>query len=625
MKILNKLTGICLCLLLSVQLFAQDVIQTHLTANPVLINKWNELQAKGNFRTASVTDTVMVDTTLGFLDDFSYPGPYPDTTLWLDKGVFINRDYPYSPPTIGVATFDGLNEKGYPYNFLAGENTSGLADYLTSKPLEISMWKIEDSVYFSFYYQPQGRGNAPTFRDSLVLEFKSPGATTWERIWSKPGSSITFKDTLSWKLVMIPIINPAYLKRGFQFRFKNYATVSGSLDHWHIDYVYLKRNRKITDTDFQDVSYAYNHPPLIKTYQVMPWRQYTTEFSKDSITILVKNIESKPKNTASVYKITDKNGISLYNMLGSKNAPPFSTGGYYKLKYKFDSIPPFEIPLMTGQTSYYAEGAVTSLPDIKRANDTIRYEQKFENFFAYDDGTAETAFGLTKVNTELAIKFELNVVDTLRYIDIYFNPILTDASLYTFNLKVWADGGGVPGAELFKSRELKPRYSNDGLNGLIRYGLNTSLILPKGIFYVGFMQNTNKPLNVGLDLNTNNQYNTFYNTGTGWNTFPVAGSALLHPVFGTDSGVISVSEINPELKSVEIYPNPANNDLHVRAVDYTNNKITYSIIDIFGREMENKIVTIPATIDISALSEGIYFIRMSGEQINSTFKFIKIE
>jgi hypothetical protein len=397
------------------------------------------------------------------------------------------------------------------------------------------------------------------------------------------------------------------------------------LDHWHIDFVYLKNFRKIVDSDFKkDVSYVYNLPSFINRYQVMPWRQYDTTYSKHNVVALIRNNSSVTLNVATDYFINNENGTPFFHR-GEKSklsgTPPFSQAGY-----SMDSI--YWIPafpgLMTGPKTYFVKGYHKTL-DVAPENDTIRYEQKFGNFFAYDDGTAESAFGLTKVNTELAIKFELNVADTLQYVDIYFNPILTDASLYTFNLKVWADDNGVPGTELFKSRDLKPRYSNGGISGMIRYGLNNSLILPKGIFYVGFVQNTNKPLNVGLDLNTNNQYNTFYNTGTGWNTFPVAGSALLHPVFGRDSTVISVSEIDAEFKSMEIYPNPANNDLHVRAHDFTNHKITYSIIDVFGREVENKTTITPATIDISALSKGIYFIRMSGEQINSTFKFIKIE
>jgi hypothetical protein len=616
MKILTKLTGLCLCLFLSVQVIAQDVIQTNLTANPVLTDKWNEMQAKGFVKAVLVMDTIP------FLDDFSYAGPYPDQRHWQDNFVFINRDYAYSPPTIGVATFDGLNEKGYPYDFLAGESSSALADYLTSNPIKLG-YPASDSIYLSFYYQPQGRGNSPATRDSLVLEFKSPSSPNWDNIWSKTGSTINFADTTSWKLVMIPITNPAYLQDGFQFRFKNYATVSGSLDHWHIDYVYLNKLRKITDTDFQDVSYVYNFPSFIKKYRVMPWRQYDSTYSKHSVVALVRNNASTPKNVTTDYTIKNENGIPFFTrgqQTKIPNTPPFSQAGY-----SIDSlnkIPAF--PVMTGPKTYFVEGYIAPL-DVAPKNDTIRYEQKFGNYFAYDDGTAEAALAIEKANAQLTVKFELNVIDTLRYVDIYFNPVLTNSALYTFNLRVWDDASGVPGAEIFTSRILTPRYSKGGINGIIRYGLNTALLLNPGVFYVGFVQNSNKSLNVGFDLNTNNQFSTFYNIGNGWNTIPLAGSVLIHPVFGRDSTVISVSEIDAELKSVDIYPNPATNDLHVRTIDLTNHKIAYSIIDVYGREVENKTLMTPATIDISDLSKGIYFIRMTGDQINSTFKFIKIE
>ncbi|HEY9116062.1 MAG TPA: T9SS type A sorting domain-containing protein, partial [Bacteroidales bacterium] len=57
------------------------------------------------------------------------------------------------------------------------------ADVLTSQPIRLDsvfspvakVLKPADSVYFSFYYQPQGYGNAPEDWDSLVLEFSSRG------------------------------------------------------------------------------------------------------------------------------------------------------------------------------------------------------------------------------------------------------------------------------------------------------------------------------------------------------------------------------------------------------------------------------------------------------------------
>lgn len=622
MTLTNKCIFFCFSLLLSAQLSAQDIIQTYLTSNPVLTEKWEEISTKGNHRTPLIIDTLSTLDTTGILDDFSYPGPYPDAALWLDSFVFINRTYPYSPPTIGVATFDGLNQKGYPYDFTASENSSRIADYLTSKPINLN-YPAGDSIYLSFYFQPQGRGNSPASRDSLVLEFKSPTSFTWNSIWSKTGSTLQSKDTSSWTLVMIPITNSLYLQKGFQFRFKNYATVSGSLDHWHIDYVYLNRFRKFTNTVFEDVSYVYDHPPLINTYSAMPWKQYTTAFAQPSVTTPFRNNSSTGKNVSSAYKITDGNGATFYSIpLNAKNVNPYTQTGYFS--DVLSSIPAF--PLLTGPATYYAQAYLTSPPDMKMKNDTLVYEQQFGNYFAYDDGSAESAFGLTKPNGQLAVKFRLNVPDSLRYVDIYFNPILTNASAFTFNLKVWVDGGNIPGSEVASSRLLYPRYANKGQNAVIRYGMDAAVGLPAGTFYVGFVQTSNNPLNVGLDMNNNSQLNTFYNVGSGWNTNPYPGAPILHPVFGRDSAVTAISENNLKNNIVELYPNPVTSDLSIRATDHGSHKMIYTIMDVYGREVvEDQLLMIPATIDVSNLSQGIYFIRVIENNITSTLKFIKLE
>ena len=54
--------------------------------------------------------------------------------------------------------------------------------------------------------------------------------------------------------------DPHFLKKGFQFRFINYASLSpdlsdpsmvGNCDIWNIDYVLLDKNRNGADTIFQ--------------------------------------------------------------------------------------------------------------------------------------------------------------------------------------------------------------------------------------------------------------------------------------------------------------------------------------------------------------------------------------
>ena len=37
--------------------------------------------------------------------------------IWIDQDVFLNDNYAINPWTIGVATFDGLNEAGYPHDW----------------------------------------------------------------------------------------------------------------------------------------------------------------------------------------------------------------------------------------------------------------------------------------------------------------------------------------------------------------------------------------------------------------------------------------------------------------------------------------------------------------------------
>ena len=60
--------------------------------------------------------TVSADTlTLPFIDDFSEEGIYPSTERWTDKKVFINSDLARNMPTVGVASFDGLDEYGNAY------------------------------------------------------------------------------------------------------------------------------------------------------------------------------------------------------------------------------------------------------------------------------------------------------------------------------------------------------------------------------------------------------------------------------------------------------------------------------------------------------------------------------
>jgi hypothetical protein len=196
---------------------------------------------------------------LPFIDDFStdrFPGNAGgEDELWLDLKAFRNNTYGLNPPTIGVATFDGADEFGYPYDFGAG-NAAVPCDTLTSVPVNLD-YDASENIWFSFYYQAFGFGERPELADSLVLQFYSASLDQWFWAWSSPGlANNVGQSAEEFTKVFIPVVQERYLNDGFQFRFVNYATPKGALDHWHIDYVHLDRNRQENEV-LDDVAFVY--------------------------------------------------------------------------------------------------------------------------------------------------------------------------------------------------------------------------------------------------------------------------------------------------------------------------------------------------------------------------------
>ena len=118
---------------------------------------------------------------LPFFDDFSHSNVYPDSTKWTDNNVLVNDGFPLCPPNRNAVTFDVLDANGHVYDYAI--SNAFVSEYLTSVRIRLdSIMEPEpraltpaDSVYLSFYYQPQGNGNSPETQDSLVLQF---GTTT---------------------------------------------------------------------------------------------------------------------------------------------------------------------------------------------------------------------------------------------------------------------------------------------------------------------------------------------------------------------------------------------------------------------------------------------------------------
>ena len=126
---------------------------------------------------------------LPFFDDFSNDNVVPDASKWMNKSVFVNSGFPSYPINHNAATFDVLDATGKVYSHAS--SSPFVADSLISNKIKFDNLTPADSLYFSFYYQPQGNGNAPEENDSLVLMFGSVSDTSivWNHMWSSPGIS----------------------------------------------------------------------------------------------------------------------------------------------------------------------------------------------------------------------------------------------------------------------------------------------------------------------------------------------------------------------------------------------------------------------------------------------------
>jgi hypothetical protein len=577
---------------------------------------------------------------LPFRDDFSKTNIYPDAYFWIDSTVYVNRHMGRAPITLGVATFDGLSKTGAPYDTVTTVFSSLPCDTLTSKKIYLS-FPVSDSIYLSFFYQPRGFGDLPEPGDSLILQFRSP-VKPWTRIWSKAGFAPGGSDT-SFFRVMIPIKDTSWLKNGFQFRFINYGSRQGNVDHWHLDYVYLNRLRSVSDTIMDDVAFVYTPPSFLSKYTAMPWNQYNASEMAGVFKNYIRNNFNTLKNTTYEYRIFDQNSVQVNTTYtGTGNIDPFRTSNYTVCTQPTPCLNlnqptvNYSFPNFSNNTYYTIQHVISANPDINRQNDTLRFTHRFANYYAYDDGTAELAYGLNVIGGKLAYKFTLNVPDTIRAVDMYFNwvpnglsnPPVNSVTQRSFRITIWSDMGGVPGAIIFQDSITTPNYHfekhNDWgnlMNQFYRYHL-TSPVLLSGTFYVGWVQYTKDLLNVGFDLSRNSSSKVFYNTSGSWQNSIFSGSLMIRPVFGTPAEALAHSDETNETPDIILYPNPGPGPatLSVSGGQTTN----YNVFNSAGVLVRTGKFSGSENIDFSNLPEGLYFISGISGSYSWNRKFILI-
>ncbi len=617
---------------------AQNLIQVPLENNPVIV-KYLEDNPRPNSR----NNQLCPNDTLGlpFFDDFAAPigNIYPSCSNWQDNHVFINGDMASNPPSVGVATFDGLSPDGSPYNIQGNVSLGTPADTLTSQHLDLSGKTASDAIYLSFFYQKQGLGDRPEVQDSFILEFKDT-SNTWVKVWSEAGidNSVSSQTILPFEQKYIAIDSGYYLYNGFQFRFRNLASVTGSNDHWHLDYVMLDENRSNNaDTlhptygSYADVAFTHRPTtPLKDKLMAMPW----THFDGATCWATELTIQNYNRNHSQIATLDRSCTIEeiLPNTTSILTEGIPAVGAYAPSPNTDDSLthtfvgthntlnPTEKTTLETTYVILNPSGFQSN--PIFEANDTVKRRTVLDNYFAYDDGTAETRIVAQNLGTKIAVEYKAEQADKLRGIYFHMPYFIEDSQNHLINIKVWVDSLS-DDSEVF-SRDLHKLQYRYGFNGfyfvdLVDFlGNATPIDLAAGqTFYVGWQQSFGTEVPVGFDRSTDTKEKTWVGVGTTWSQSTVSGSVMIRPLVSIDPNfsTIAVDEVEVIENELRVYPNPTDNILNLELTNYeVAEDYQLYIHNAVGQEIHGS--NFERQLNVGSWQSGLYILTLRDEQGN---------
>lgn len=525
---------------------------------------------------------------LPFWDDFSrVKGHTADPLLWINNDkVFINNGQAINPPTINVATFDGYNAVGLPY--ATDPAVSGFGDTLESQLIrmgDVPLSKRND-IFLSFFYQAGGNSEPPNPSDFLRLQFRSIDGWV-DTVSYYIGNNF---DPSVFHEIAIQINHPKYFHNEFQFRFISYGRMSGAYDSWHLDYVYLNE-RKATDRNTNISDRAMSNPltSVLGEYFSIPYKHFITNpseyFTKPNIELFNLKDTSYSQTTSytSIFKITNYTGTTPNITF---NAIVDDSVGMAELESRQHAIRqlqnlPDVIHFNTNADSARIDVIATfssgdnTIDYFSRyspidfiVNDTVRHTFNLSNYYAYDDGIAEYAAGLTQQGNQFAYRFimKTDAVDTLNGVYIYF-PHFGGTSPNSTILSIYKNKNGLPDSD-------NPLYNQSiaiikTANSEFSFFKFNEGILVQDTFFIGYRETVTGDaarIRIGLDASHDTGHQMFFRSSelAAWQVNDaLTGSFMIRPRFGTGEVITSVEEYQ---KQVTVYPNPSRGEFFMRGI-----------------------------------------------------------
>lgn len=569
---------------------------------------------------------------LPFFDDFSLvTNGRLDHSLWqAGGGAYTSNTITINHPTLNVVTFDGSDRAGRPYNFVT-QSAQGAGDTLTSQPINLSGLALTDSVYFSFYWQLRGLGEFPDADDSLRVQFLTDKGI-WQTVWKQAGG----KQDNNFNYSQLVLRDIAYLHANFQFRFQAFNRLSGQFDMWHIDYVYLNRGRRTADRFVRDVAFRLPVSSFLKRYTAMPLKQYLarpTAETADSVTTDVRNLFNVFNFTTFSYTLRDEVSGSTFQNFQQNSSELISSLGQQPKRLKpviitgLDTSKVKKLSLVSRFSILTTDNVNPSIPSIDlRRNDSISGKTILDDYYAYDDGTAETAVYFNRSLGRTAVRYFLNTPDFVSAVRMNIVSTLKDLTGQSITIQVWSNGNGKPQSLLYQ-KAFKVQYPvnrNEFIEFPFDYG-----VAVRDTFYVGWLQIGQDGVPVGLDRNNQHENQIFINAGQEWVSYTnfkndpnlayFQGSLMVRPVIGGKTAA-PITSVEPEkILDWEVYPNPSNGQVRWHTDEIRQVEV-YQLNGILLKQQSMQ----PSenTLDLSSFTDGLYFLRLSNEKKTVTKKIL---
>ncbi len=534
---------------------------------------------------------------LPFFDDFSSTpihdptdptAGFPSEDRWeLSSSVWVNDGLGINPPSVNVATLDGLTGSGVRYSEQILDN--GFRDTLMSRPIDLSTDQVtpgeRSSVYLSFFYQWQGNGEPPDASDFFRVEFLDVDGV-WNIIETITTQPTHVRDEFI--QVILPVADEKFFHDRFQFRFRNYGRLAGPFDTWNLDYIYLDKGRNANDLTYLDRAIASQIGPVFNEYYSIPIDHFRAAPFYMAPQVDIQNLRGGPDGAPTDYEVLftfDNYSDGAVDRI----TMPFGPVGS---KYPDNNLQPGERFRSTIKTTsngidignpgfnhedYFLPTADSIKlkialgiyePDLGdfAANDTISQVYVLDDYYAFDDGTAEYAVVLLQPDDQVAYGFDVIAPGPQQLVgfDVYIPPYsisgYTTAEFFVMD----ADENGEPNQRLTTTTHIARKTARDVFQRVI-----IEPIIVEGQFFIGWKGSFNTKIRVGVDYSNNTVQRVFEdmngiveNGKVKW--FPVnglsEGSLMIRPNFGEPA---PISGIRPEKKSIAVYPNPSRGTFYV--------------------------------------------------------------